>query len=563
MIELLELLLYDIHVIPSMINNQRIFMMFFGMVVVFVCTISFSFAENDMAINDIQSPKQQLDSGVLPNNIQCKQDLVLVNRGNDKIACVKESTAQKLGWNIITTKLDTSKTLVVDLPKTHYDDLNKDQQAPLTIEPLVHRVSGDISLSKAPKLGETTKLEIVIHSLYEFISFEDFRPPINIPYAFEIIDDDPQIEIKYGEYYKTISKPGPISLDSPYNQTITIKAVKPGKWHIDSPDLGDGQGTGIVVKEDHAYITNETVTNIRHGFEWYNHLSITQKLSESQINQIYGDTIVPSNFTDTTRWHTKFSVSQPLQLCNITNVTLTVTPFSWPPSPRISEISAKIQLDPFLMPISPITVEPLQINLDDFVNSHSYTITTKAQVTQPGNYGLGGTVSHGILDVIPIDIPNSNNWTKSYPNACPPVYSEDILSISKAPKLGETAELRLVVHALHESLSDEDIWVGQIEIPKGFDIVVVDDDDDPQIEIIDHGKYRTIKKLGPISFGSPYNQTITIKAVESGGWSIVGGSNPWHHMGDSADSLNLMISEDHAYLTDEQFNWWYNKDDKK
>jgi len=49
----------------------------------------------------IGSPKHQLESGVAPEDIICRQDRVLVLRTNGNPACVKETTAEKLGWKII------------------------------------------------------------------------------------------------------------------------------------------------------------------------------------------------------------------------------------------------------------------------------------------------------------------------------------------------------------------------------------------------------------------------------------------------------------------------------
>ena len=48
------------------------------------------------------SPLKQFKSGISYDEIQCKNDMhVLTERPNDKIACVYELTAEKLGWKII------------------------------------------------------------------------------------------------------------------------------------------------------------------------------------------------------------------------------------------------------------------------------------------------------------------------------------------------------------------------------------------------------------------------------------------------------------------------------
>ena len=49
----------------------------------------------------ISSPKQQLDSGVAPYDVVCRNGFVLVDRGTGKIACIKETSIQNTNWNLI------------------------------------------------------------------------------------------------------------------------------------------------------------------------------------------------------------------------------------------------------------------------------------------------------------------------------------------------------------------------------------------------------------------------------------------------------------------------------
>lgn len=57
--------------------------------------ISGSYAQ-DLQINP--SLKHQLESGLSPEEISCRHNLILVLRTNDGLACVKETTYEKLGW---------------------------------------------------------------------------------------------------------------------------------------------------------------------------------------------------------------------------------------------------------------------------------------------------------------------------------------------------------------------------------------------------------------------------------------------------------------------------------
>ncbi len=54
----------------------------------------------------IQSPKKQIDSGINPYDVICRNGLLLAERSSNMIACVNQIAADKLGWKII--KIDFS-----------------------------------------------------------------------------------------------------------------------------------------------------------------------------------------------------------------------------------------------------------------------------------------------------------------------------------------------------------------------------------------------------------------------------------------------------------------------
>ena len=62
--------------------------------IILVASISPSYAE-------YTSPKKQIELGALPEDVICRDGKVLVIRDNGKVACVHDSTAEKLEWNII------------------------------------------------------------------------------------------------------------------------------------------------------------------------------------------------------------------------------------------------------------------------------------------------------------------------------------------------------------------------------------------------------------------------------------------------------------------------------
>ena len=64
--------------------------------IILAASISPSYAE-------YTSPKKQMELGVLPEDVICRDGKVLVIRDNGKVACVHDSTAEKLEWNVINT----------------------------------------------------------------------------------------------------------------------------------------------------------------------------------------------------------------------------------------------------------------------------------------------------------------------------------------------------------------------------------------------------------------------------------------------------------------------------
>ena len=57
------------------------------------------------------SLKQQLESGVAPEDIMCKDNLVLVVRTNGKLACVTEKTIERTGWELVNINFNINDKL--------------------------------------------------------------------------------------------------------------------------------------------------------------------------------------------------------------------------------------------------------------------------------------------------------------------------------------------------------------------------------------------------------------------------------------------------------------------
>ena len=77
-----------------------------------VGSASYSFADAEYL-----SPRKQLASGVAPEDVQCKEDRVLVLRTNGSPACVTEKTAERTGWKILKTEfIHTEKLVTIPEP---------------------------------------------------------------------------------------------------------------------------------------------------------------------------------------------------------------------------------------------------------------------------------------------------------------------------------------------------------------------------------------------------------------------------------------------------------------
>ena len=73
--------------------------------------VPFSFAENNVISEHVSNPKKPMDSEILLKDIQCKDEHVLVILDNDKIACVRGHSTEKINWHIIETDFSINDIL--------------------------------------------------------------------------------------------------------------------------------------------------------------------------------------------------------------------------------------------------------------------------------------------------------------------------------------------------------------------------------------------------------------------------------------------------------------------
>ena len=131
--------------------EQKVFGIFL-VVMIFCTTIpASSFAE-------YSTPAKQIELGIVPKDIKCKDNHILVLRTNGSPTCVTEKTAQKLsdrlGWKIIivqepTPDVKTSQDKSTTIPETKDTDLKKEEQSVAR-----NIVTGNLVLSY-PRLEDT------------------------------------------------------------------------------------------------------------------------------------------------------------------------------------------------------------------------------------------------------------------------------------------------------------------------------------------------------------------------------------------------------------------------
>ncbi len=85
-------------------SNYKFFIIFLMTASIIIMT-GISYAQFS---EQIPSPKKQIDNDVAPYDVVCRNDLLLVERSIDNIACVSENTAQIFNWHIIDPSSNTT-----------------------------------------------------------------------------------------------------------------------------------------------------------------------------------------------------------------------------------------------------------------------------------------------------------------------------------------------------------------------------------------------------------------------------------------------------------------------
>ena len=149
-------------------TRQQFFIIITLIMIYSTITISATYAQPS---DYVPSSKEQLDSGTMPHNVICRNDLLLVDQGFDKIACVSEKTAQKFGWIVLS---DTQYTKI----KHPISNTNKHTNV----------YDDKITITSTPHQSYVVYMNPIIS--LEIPKYIKFNETVIINYTVDWIDDD-------------------------------------------------------------------------------------------------------------------------------------------------------------------------------------------------------------------------------------------------------------------------------------------------------------------------------------------------------------------------------------
>ena len=108
----------------------------------------------------IPSPKKQLDSGVAPHDVICRDELVLVESSTNQIECTHETIAQKMGWRVISQPIPILEKTNVSLPNAYNShEMVKTLEDPLYSIPTPRNASFTVTFPSSVSINETFDIE--------------------------------------------------------------------------------------------------------------------------------------------------------------------------------------------------------------------------------------------------------------------------------------------------------------------------------------------------------------------------------------------------------------------
>ena len=166
-------------------RNYKIFVIIL-LAISITMTTSISYAQIS---EQIPSPKQQIDNGVAPHDVICKDGLVLVESSTNQIECIHETTAQKMGWRVISQPLPILEKTNVSLPSAYNsNEMIGTLEDPLYSLPSPRNASFNVTFPNSVSINETFDIEYVwiADPRYETLSENDNNYTVISTVALEI-----------------------------------------------------------------------------------------------------------------------------------------------------------------------------------------------------------------------------------------------------------------------------------------------------------------------------------------------------------------------------------------
>ena len=137
-------------------RNYKIFVIIL-LAISITMTTSISYAQIS---EQIPSPKQQIDNGVAPHDVICKDGLVLVESSTNQIECIHETTAQKMGWRVISQPIPILEKTNVSLPSAYNsNEMIGTLEDPLYSLPTPRNASFTVTFPSSVSINETFDIE--------------------------------------------------------------------------------------------------------------------------------------------------------------------------------------------------------------------------------------------------------------------------------------------------------------------------------------------------------------------------------------------------------------------
>ena len=191
--------------------------------------------------SDYLSPKKQIESGVLPEDVTCKVNRILVIRDSGSPACVTEKTAEKKGW-VIVGDSHTDEMIARDLDehtstKTHLKNSQDSTFAQNKVNTIANGSPSidivDFEISTLPKLDETATISITTKHAFP-MHIEPKLFGFAISDNFEFVDVEPTntklvSDGSIRSYYKELFELQPNELKT---IQVTVRAIDEGLGEI-------------------------------------------------------------------------------------------------------------------------------------------------------------------------------------------------------------------------------------------------------------------------------------------------------------------------------------------